>query len=216
MRSQFLRSQSLRSLARRVGRPLLDVSYRYGLLYVRGRGELPHILNARGLLGQGAEIGVLRGEFSEHLLDRWRGEKLHCIDPWREFPRDEYWDNKNVPQVEHDRLFAETVARLRRFGPRAEIRRQTSVEAAARFADGALDFVFIDGQHHYEAVRDDLHAWHPKLRRGGLLCGHDYLDGTLNGCRYGVRRAVEEFAGARGMRVVVAHEPRFPSWFMVV
>ena len=207
----------MRGLARRVARPLLNVTYRCGLFYVRGRLELPHILNARGLLGQGAEIGVLRGQFSEILLDRWRGEKLYCVDPWTEFPRDEYWDNKNVAQAEHDRLFAETVQRLQRFGPRAEILRQTSREAARGFPDAELDFVFLDAQHHYEAVREDLEAWHPKIRPGGILSGHDYLDGTLNGCRYGVGRAVREFADAHARRIVVAaREPRFPSWFMLV
>ena len=204
----------MRRLARRLGRPLLNATYRFWLVYVRSRVELPHILNARGLLGEGAEIGVLRGQFSEIVLDRWHGRTLHCVDPWKALPRDEYWDNKNVSQPEHDRLFAETEARLRRFGTRAAILRQTSREAAGRFAEGQLDFVFIDAQHHYEAVQDDLVAWHPKIRPGGILCGHDYLDGTVNGCRYGVRRAVQEFAAARRLRVVVAHEPRFPSWFI--
>lgn len=194
----------------------MNGSYRCGLFYVRDRWELPHILNARGLLGEGAEIGVLRGQFSEFLLRIWRGKTLHCVDPWKEFPREEYWDKKNVPQAEQDRLFLETVERLRRFGPRAEILRQTSRESAPRFRDGQLDFAFLDAQHHYEAVREDLALWHPKIRRGGILSGHDYLDGTLDGCRYGVRRAVTEFASERRLHVVVAREPRFPSWLILV
>jgi hypothetical protein len=200
-----------------VARPLLNGTYRYGLFYVPGRGELPHILNARGLLAQGAEIGVLRGQFAEILLDAWRGQKLYCVDPWREFPREEYQDRKNVPQAEQDRLFAQTIERLRRFGPRAEILRRTSREAAPLFSDGQLDFVFIDAQHHYEAIREDIALWRPKIRRGGILAGHDYLDGTIDGCRYGVRRAVREFASETRLRVVVSRrEPRFPSWFVVL
>jgi hypothetical protein len=207
----------VRRLARLAGRPLLNCSYRYALAYVPSRGELPHILNARGLLGLGAEIGVLEGRFSEFLLDVWHGKKLFCVDPWKEFPPEDYRDNKNVPQAEHDRLFAETVRRLGRFGPRAEVVRRTSRQAAALFSDRQLDFVFLDAQHHYEAVREDLALWRPKIRPGGILAGHDYLDGTLNGCHYGVRRAVQELAREAGLRVVVSRrEPRFPSWFIVL
>ncbi len=49
-----------------------------------------------------------------------------------------------------------------------------SVETAAQYADRSLDFVFIDGDHGYESVRDDIAAWLPKVKLGGLLAGHDY------------------------------------------
>src|SRR5262245_28575307 len=50
----------------------------------------------------------------------------------------------------------------------------TSTEGARRFDDGSLDWVFIDADHGYGAVRADIAAWAPKLRPGGLLSGHDY------------------------------------------
>lgn len=49
---------------------------------------------------------------------------------------------------------------------------------AARFGDGALDFVYLDARHDCPSVVQDLHAWYPTLRRGGILAGHDYLDGS--------------------------------------
>lgn len=49
-----------------------------------------------------------------------------------------------------------------------------SVEAAALFEDGSFDFVFLDGNHDYERVRNDIHAWLPKVKAGGTLAGHDY------------------------------------------
>jgi hypothetical protein len=49
----------------------------------------------------------------------------------------------------------------------------TSREAAEIFPDRCLDLVFIDGDHSYEAVREDIGLWSPKVRRGGILCGHD-------------------------------------------
>jgi predicted O-methyltransferase YrrM len=65
---------------------------------------------------------------------------------------------------------------------------KSSVIAAGQFADGSVDFAFIDADHDYESVRADLGAWWPKIKPGGILAGHDY--GT---CWVGVTQAVDEF-----------------------
>ena len=52
-----------------------------------------------------------------------------------------------------------------------------SVEAAVKFEDISVDFVFIDGAHDYPNVRADLCAWLPKVKSGGVIAGHDYGDG---------------------------------------
>ncbi len=49
----------------------------------------------------------------------------------------------------------------------------SSTGAAPVIADGAFDLVFIDADHSYQAVRDDVAAWRSKVRPGGILCGHD-------------------------------------------
>jgi len=51
---------------------------------------------------------------------------------------------------------------------------QSSVEASMPFADASLDFVFIDAAHDFESVRDDIAAWLPKVKPGGVLAGHDF------------------------------------------
>ena len=71
--------------------------------------------------------------------------------------------------------------------------RKISEEAAAFIEGNSLDFVFIDAQHHYEAVLTDVKTWFPKLRPGGLMSGHDWgLD--YGPPRFGVKKAVVEFA----------------------
>jgi cephalosporin hydroxylase len=52
--------------------------------------------------------------------------------------------------------------------------RMPSVAAATLFANGSLDFVFIDADHTCEAVRADIAAWRPKVKAGGILAGHDW------------------------------------------
>ncbi len=69
-----------------------------------------------------------------------------------------------------------------------------SVSAAAIFGDGSVDFVFLDANHAYESVSNDLRAWWPKIRPGGTLAGHDYA-------WTGVRRAVHEFFGRRDLGI---------------
>ena len=65
----------------------------------------------------------------------------------------------------------------------------TSFEASRRFVDNSLSFVFIDACHTYEAVRQDILSWLPKVKSGGVLAGHDF--GTYRS----VARAVGEILG---------------------
>lgn len=181
------------------------------------RKVLPFYLNRRGLLGEGAEVGVHRGAFSEHLLRYWRGRRLHCIDPWAYLGTLEYNEPKDAAGVRerefHEACYREAVARLKPFGPRANILRATSREAAAAFPDRSLDFVFLDARHDYEAVKEDINLWHPKIRDGGVLCGHDWsLD--YGPPHFGVKKAVLEYVNARAGEVFVSADQE--SWFMPV
>lgn len=54
-----------------------------------------------------------------------------------------------------------------------EIIRCVSHEAAKRFPDGSLDYVFIDDSHDYQSVWNSVHAWKTKVKPGGIIAGHD-------------------------------------------
>ncbi len=157
------------------------------------------------------------GGFSEYILAHWQGERLFSVDPWRSFDADEYRDVANVEQQEFDRIYDSACNRLARFGQRSVIMRTLSVEAAARFRESQLDFVYLDARHDYAGVKEDLEAWLPKVRSGGILAGHDYLDGMDHGTEFGVKRAVDEFAREHGYVVRVSmREPVYKSWFLFV
>jgi len=209
-------SETPESTVKGIGRYILQKSYKYQIAYVRAREHFPHILNARGLLGEGAEIGTQHGYFSEVILSSWKGKKLYSIDPWKEFPSEGYVDVANTPQSEHDEIYRRTLNRLKKFGRRSSILRETSNQALEHFQDGQLDFVYIDAQHHYEAVKEDVRSWYPKVRKGGILAGHDYLDGHIEQGVFGVKSAVDEFARENGLRVIVSKEDDWKSWFMLL
>ena len=63
-----------------------------------------------------------------------------------------------------------------------------SMAAVKVFKDKLFDVIFLDSDHSYEAVRLDLMSWTPKLKDGGLICGHDCKDGWP-----GVEKALDEF-----------------------
>jgi hypothetical protein len=195
---------------------LARLIYRFSVANVRDRSELPFVLNARGLTGEGVEVGVQLAVFSCLILKSWRGRRLYSVDPWLEYDVGEYVDSSNVSQEVQDYIFHVAERELAAFGERSRIVRKRSLDAVREFADGQLDFVYIDAQHHFEAVRADLEAWWPKVRRGGLVAGHDYCDADNDCGRFGVRSAVNEFARRMGRKVHVTRELEYPSWILVV
>jgi Methyltransferase domain len=161
-----------------------------------------------------AEVGVWKGDFSARILEVVRPRTLHLIDPWRFVGGEGYEDARyggklDRGQAEMDALHDAVLERFeeeRREGI-VQVHRTPSVEAAGRFADGDLDFVYVDGDHTYEGVRGDLEAYAPKVRPGGLLAGDDY--GVRGWWEDGVTRAVDEFVAAGRAEIVSLDENQF-------
>lgn len=204
---------------KRAGRPL----YRSGLVQLFDRNELPILFNSRGLLGCGVEVGVQAGLFSEALLNSWHGKHLISVDPWRVAEAD-YHDSANAPQEKHDSNHEETVQRLAPFGERSTIWRMYGDEAAERIPHHSMDFVYLDARHDYDSVMSDIATWIDKVRPGGVLCGHDYLDAFVsygefgdNYGEFGVKGAVDAFFAKRRQKIKVTLLD-FPwrSWYVVL
>ena len=178
---------------------------------IKHRNEFPLLFNALKFEGTGAEVGVQAGDFSEVLSDGWLG-KLLLIDCW-EHQSKEYNDKGNVGQQEQDKLYLSV---QKRFEEQKWITvwKRYSLDAAAHVADGQLDFVYLDGNHSKDAVAEDLEAWLPKVRLGGIFAGHDYLDAELSFGSFGVKSAVTEFAARHGFKVYNTLED-WPSWYLI-
>ncbi len=141
-----------------------------------------------------AEIGVWKGDFSEHIRATARPRTLHLIDPWRfvpSYPQRWYGGAAARNQDDMDRIYQDVMHRFAD-DPCVRVHRLDSTSAAARFADATLDWVYIDADHSYQAVLADLKMWAPKIKPGGMLAGDDYAwhdeKGTLS-----VKRAVHDF-----------------------
>ena len=113
---------------------------------------------------EAAEIGVGTGRHAVQLVNHVPGLHLYAVDPWAQYGR--------CSQRICDKRYAATVKRLK--DKNATILRKTSLEASQEFEDGSLDFVYIDGDHRFDAVMMDIILWAPKVRKGGIVAGHDY------------------------------------------
>ena len=148
--------------------------------------------NDEGLLGFGVEVGVNQGDNAMDILRRWNGCRLYLVDPWAP-------QSSSVYKEDQERFFNYTKAYQHCLSlallhsPRVDLLRLLSHQAVGLFPDRSLDFVYIDANHSYEAVMQDLNLWYPKVSRGGVIAGHDYYNKVEPPWHCEVKKAVDEF-----------------------
>ncbi len=198
------RIETIARLTRLAERPMAERLY--------SRDDLGDLLNRHNLIGEGVEVGVADAAFSERIMKQWEGRQLHLVDLWDVDTRNR--DHSQVSAMVQQTRQREAKKRMSRFGDRVRFHQADSCLAAQSFSDESLDFVYLDADHSASAVQDDIRAWFPKIRPGGVLAGHDYLDGTAAGCDFGVKTAVAIWECQSGYRVASTAEPAFASWYL--
>ncbi len=146
-------------------------------------GLVPHIQEL-GIDLVGCELGVCRGHNLRYLLDRAPNiKKVYAIDPWKSYI-DMPWGV--ISQEEVDGWKNAAVEILEPYKDKIEVLEMYSTDAVNSIPDNSLDYIFIDGDHSYEAVLRDVRAYWSKVKVGGLFTGHDWILDN-------VKRAVTEF-----------------------
>ena len=133
-----------------------------------GRDELPEFLKEMDYK-IGAEVGVYKGEYTQLFCKA--GMKMFAVDPWHSYA------GAGRSQKNQDRqefLFGHTTRLLASYKD-CTIIRKTSEDAVGHFKDRSLDFVYIDGDHTFSHVAHDIQQWAYKVRKGGVVAGHDYF-----------------------------------------
>lgn len=133
------------------------------------------------------EIGIRFGDNFARLLTRNVCVAV-AVDPWRLFESKDCDPEAPYTQQDLDKQHDSFVSRFLT-DARVMLDRMTSLEASTRYEDEYFDFIYIDGNHKYEHCKNDLNAWWSKVKKGGILAGHDYI----NVRDFGVIQAVEEF-----------------------
>lgn len=138
----------------------------------------------------GAEIGIGWGTHASFYLSELDIDFVFLIDPYVA-----YKDERIMRKLEIIRKF-EKKAHERLDGYKHKIKwiKEKSADAAILIADNSLDFVYIDANHTYESVAEDISLYYPKVKKGGLLSGHDYDYGS-------VKKAVDEFVNRENLKL---------------
>lgn len=160
--------------------------------------------------GVGVEIGVANGRYSRRIMERGKVTKLYGIDP--------YVRHRGYMDYTRDKTFSDmrtnAHALLDKY-PNYEFIETYSMEAVKQFKDESLDFVYIDGDHSYKAVTDDMTAWIKKLKPGGVMAGDDYIRSARDKRYYDVIRAVDDFVEKNNIpELFLYHGGRTPTNWM--
>lgn len=153
----------------------------------------------------GAEIGVCKGRYSKWLCHKMRRNKpkLFLIDPYKSYK--EY--SEYLEQSHMDALYEEAQVRLAKYN--CEFVKKMSMDAVKDFNDNSLDFVYIDANHDFQFVVNDIAEWSKKVKPGGIVSGHDYSNYMRE-----VRLAVDGWVAARKIKPWFITE-KHSCWFYV-
>ena len=165
--------------------------------------------------GNGIEIGVSKGEFSCIILNNCPNLKLYLLDCWDKQDTEIYNDDTAYSNIYvHIEHFIKTIKNVSPYFERVRIIKGYSDEFVDLFTNDFFDFIYIDANHSYEAVKSDINKWYPKLKKGGLFSGHDYVDIYQDKKQiFGVKQAVDEFAKENNLKIYHTKEKIWKTWF---
>lgn len=180
------------------------------MIYADTRTEMLKILPQDSTC---CEVGVRGGAFSGLILRYTNPKKLHLVDCWEHQEGEYRYDPGNVDQIRQDELYDIVVKRMAKHGDRVEIHRNYSRDADLLFPDSHFDWIYLDADHTYDSVRQDLLLYSKKIKPCGFLCGHDYVE--HKGMHFGVIQAVNEFCKDNGWELILlTTKEGFPSYIL--
>ena len=133
-------------------------------------------------------------------------KKIYLVDPWKEYIDNDFGEIVDNQKI-HDERYEFVKKRFQK-NTKVEIIRKISVDVSKQFPDNYFDFIYLDGDHSYEAVKMDLNHWHPKLKKYGVMCGDDF--GHISG--RGVIEAVQEFSFQKKLIIQTVGDTQF--WYV--
>lgn len=178
-----------------------------------GREFLPGLFAELGYL-VGAEIGTEKGKYAERLCKANPNLHLYCIDSYSEYPGyDDYVGDRDGMLK-----FAKKDAAQRLANFNVDFIYKFSMDALADIPDESLDFCYIDANHQWPFVCQDIYYWSKKVRSGGIVSGHDFdiVHNNVKGIHVDVRGAVIGYANSFNIYPwFITSANHTPSWFWV-
>ena len=199
-----------------------------GVPTFKTRGELGAIVQSEGFT-RGIELGVQRGYFTRAMLSNWLDcSEYHLVDLWGH--QENYSDVANLNQNEQEKIYGVAMKTVNPWKEKIHVCRNYTINCVNNYADEHFDFIYVDARHDYKGVWEDIVAYWPKLRVGGVMAGHDYVtqndgpeqtgqdwtlnyDGTKDHTSRVVKGAVDDFAATVCRQVTVSYrEKLWNTW----
>lgn len=149
------------------------------------------------------EVGVAGGRFSLDILKGWNPSLHYAVDNWATIENER--GDGNFHQLWHNMNYHTMLWNLKDYMHKVKIIKGISWDMAVNVPDETIDFIYLDANHSLEAVKKDLEAWYPKLKVGGIMAGHDYLNPD-----YGVEQSARAFCHKIGTDIYTIPEQH--SW----
>jgi len=135
-----------------------------------GEGLIKPINELEGEL-VGVEVGVCLAHTTEAFIKGIKNlKKLYAIDNYPTFVD---WDGSDWNQDRQNLMKKTAQEKMIPYKSKVEFLHISSQEFVRKIEDESLDFVFIDGDHSYEAALKDFENYYPKIKNGGIFAGHD-------------------------------------------
>jgi len=173
---------------------------------LKSRAELYKLLPENPVV---AAVGSAEGLFDRDILKYWKASKLYSVDNWGKISGQT--GDGGFENDWHQKNYENAMSLFKEFGTKSVVLRGISWDMAVNVPDESLDCVYIDCCHEYGCVKNDLKAWFPKVKKGGIVAGHD-----INNKMYGVLQAVYEFTNELGVTYTIIPEQGWDASFYFV
>ena len=182
------------------------------------RNELLSLLGEGGVV---AEVGVASGDFSDQILQTCKPRILHLIDYWANYKSAHGMQPADLVKryfTKKDQSWSMVNSRFKKQVDNGSVvlHRGYSWDMLEELSDNVLDWIYIDAAHDYRSVSRDLEVAQRKVKKNGIIAGHDYVRWGRFGYRCGVVEAVNEFCIKNGYELLyITLETRTNSSFAI-
>jgi hypothetical protein len=156
----------------------------------------------------GAEIGVFEGAFSEYIIDVVKPKGYYLVDLFTGKADSGDKNGENMRHVNLDHVYTTLLEKYKNID-NVQLYRGKSNDFLNSLPDNYLDFIYIDGDHGYEGCKSDLLLAKNKVKKNGIIAGHDYCERFAT-----VMKAVDEFVAEFNLNVTFTTEDKCGSYLI--